>query len=151
MRTILALFALLLPATARAQPTPADEAMAAVTALFEGMKAADSSAVAHVLHPDARLVTAAVREGVPAVVPTPIPAFLAGVAGAAPGALDERLYDVEVRADGTMAAVWAPYRFYLNGQFSHCGVNQFTLARTADGWKILHILDTRRRADCTME
>jgi hypothetical protein len=47
-----------------------------------------------------------------------------------------------------MAAVWTPYNFYYNGQFSHCGVNSFQVIRFKDGWKIQYIIDTRRRTGC---
>ncbi len=141
----------LIPTTGMAQSAH-DEPMAAVTRFFEGMMASDTTLITSTLHPEARLMTALVKpDGSPAIATTPIPAFLGGVAGAAAGSLDERLYDVEVRVDGTMASVWAPYRFYLNGDFSHCGINQFVLVKIGDLWQILQIVDTRRRADCTME
>lgn len=151
MRRSLVLLALLAAPALQAQPA-SDAPMAVVTALFEGMRASDSTAMAATLHPEARLLTAMVgRDGIPTVRETPLPAFLVSVAAAEPGSLDERLYDVEVRMDGTMAVAWTPYRFYLNGAFSHCGVNQFTLVREGADWKILQIVDTRRREDCTME
>lgn len=147
---LFSLLTLLVPALA-AQTVP-DDPMVPVTELFDAMLASDSTRLAATLHPDARLMTTAVRpDGTPVLATTPIAAFLTSVAGAKPGALREKLYDVEVRVDGTMAMAWTPYRFYLGERFSHCGVNQFTLVRTADGWKILQILDTRRRDDCTME
>ena len=30
----------------------------------------------------------------------------------------------------------APYDFHRDGEFSHCGVDAFTLVRTESGWKI---------------
>jgi hypothetical protein len=47
-----------------------------------------------------------------------------------------------------MAAAWTPYRFYRNGEFSHCGVNSFQLVKMAEGWKIVYIIDTRRKEPC---
>jgi hypothetical protein len=47
-----------------------------------------------------------------------------------------------------MASVWAPYKFYLGDKFSHCGVDVFQLMKTGDGWKIIYIVDTRRKGDC---
>ncbi|MCW8981120.1 MULTISPECIES: nuclear transport factor 2 family protein [Altibacter] len=61
---------------------------------------------------------------------------------------DERLLDYKVQIDGNLAHVWTPYEFWFNGQFSHCGANAFTLARTNAGWKILHLIDSRRKTDC---
>lgn len=61
---------------------------------------------------------------------------------------EERLLDYMVQIDGNLAHVWTPYEFWFNGTFSHCGANAFTLAKTDDGWKIIHIIDSRRKNDC---
>ncbi len=39
----------------------------------------------------------------------------------------EKLLSMDIRIDGNLASVWAPYEFYLNNNFSHCGVNSFQL------------------------
>lgn len=61
---------------------------------------------------------------------------------------EERLLDYKVQIDGNLAHVWTPYEFWLNGEFSHCGANAFTLVNTDNGWKILHLIDSRRRSSC---
>lgn len=61
---------------------------------------------------------------------------------------DEKLLDYIVQVDGNLAHVWTPYEFYFNGNFSHCGANAFTLAKMDEGWKIIHIIDSRRTAGC---
>ena len=61
---------------------------------------------------------------------------------------DERILDYNVLSDGNLAHVWTPYEFWFNGTFSHCGANSFTLAFTDDGWKIINIIDSRRKAGC---
>lgn len=48
----------------------------------------------------------------------------------------ERIWDPIVQIEGNIAAVWAPYDFYLNGQFSHCGINAFHLLKVAGSWKL---------------
>jgi hypothetical protein len=62
---------------------------------------------------------------------------------------EEKLLDYQVMIDGSMAQVWTPYEFYLNGQISHFGVNCFTLQLDNNPrnpiWKIIHIIDTRRK------
>jgi len=61
---------------------------------------------------------------------------------------DEKIvYDV-IKIDGDLACVWAPYKFYLGDQFSYCGVDVFQLMRTADGWKVIYIMDTERKDNC---
>jgi hypothetical protein len=44
-----------------------------------------------------------------------------------------------------MAHVWAPYEFYINDKLSHTGVNTFTLFKEKDIWKIIYLIDTRRK------
>jgi len=61
---------------------------------------------------------------------------------------DERLLDYNVQIDGNLAHVWTPYEFWFNDVFSHCGANAFTLAKTDDGWKIVHLIDSRRKNGC---
>lgn len=61
---------------------------------------------------------------------------------------DEQLLDYKVQIDGNLAHVWTPYEFYFNGNFSHCGANAFTLAKMDDGWKIVHLIDSRRKSSC---
>jgi Putative lumazine-binding len=61
---------------------------------------------------------------------------------------EEKLLSFQVQVDGNLAHVWVPYEFWVNEVFSHCGANAFTLGKTEDGWKILHLIDSRRKAGC---
>jgi len=61
---------------------------------------------------------------------------------------DERLLDYKVEIDGNLAHVWTPYEFWLNETFLHCGANSFTLAKFDEGWKIIHLIDSRRKEGC---
>ncbi len=58
---------------------------------------------------------------------------------------NEKILSYNIQIDGSMALVWAPYEFYYNGKLSHKGVNLFTLFKETDVWKIIYIIDTRRR------
>ncbi|MDB4925096.1 nuclear transport factor 2 family protein [Mucilaginibacter sp.] len=64
------------------------------------------------------------------------------------GVYDERIVFQDIKIDGDLASVWAPYKFYLDDKFSHCGVDVFQLMKTAAGWKIIYIVDTRRKDNC---
>ena len=48
----------------------------------------------------------------------------------------ERIWNPEVRVHGPIATVWAPYDFWIDGKYSHCGIDAFDLVKTSDGWKI---------------
>jgi hypothetical protein len=64
------------------------------------------------------------------------------------GIYDERITFGDIKVDGELASVWTPYKFYLDDKFSHCGVNFFQLIKTDTGWKIVYIVDTRRKDSC---
>ena len=57
----------------------------------------------------------------------------------------ERYWDAKIITDGNIASVWAPYDFYLNGSFSHCGVDLFYLVKNNNIWKIAHFGYTRNK------
>ncbi|PZR20908.1 MAG: 3-methyl-2-oxobutanoate hydroxymethyltransferase [Flavobacterium psychrophilum] len=59
--------------------------------------------------------------------------------------VEERLLDYKIQIDGAMAHVWTPYEFYINGKLSHKGVNSFQLFKEGEIWKIIYIIDTRRK------
>jgi len=64
---------------------------------------------------------------------------------------DEKLTDYIVNSDGNIAHAWSPYEYYLDGKFSHCGANSFTLVYTDESWKILHLIDSLRIGSCKIE
>ncbi|GAB2783064.1 nuclear transport factor 2 family protein [Rhabdobacter roseus] len=120
-----------------------------VKSLFDGMRSGDSSVVRQAFLPDASLQSIVfTKEGTTKVQKEAIPNFVKAVGTPHDKVWDEQIYDLKVLLDGPMAVVWVPYKFYLGGQFSHCGVNAFTLARVGTTWKIAGITDTRRRDNC---
>jgi len=62
--------------------------------------------------------------------------------------IDERFYDPTVEISGPLASVWTEYDLYVGGEFRHCGVDAFHLALTEEGWKIVHLADTRVQDGC---
>ena len=60
----------------------------------------------------------------------------------------EKLLDYSIQVDGSMANAWTPYEFWVNGKFSHCGVNSFQMVKLEETWKIIYLIDTRRKEGC---
>ena len=58
---------------------------------------------------------------------------------------EERVLEYSIQVDGAMAHVWTPYEFYVNNKLSHKGVNAFTLFKDNGLWKIVYLIDTRRK------
>lgn len=60
----------------------------------------------------------------------------------------EKILSYTIHIDGNLASVWTPYEFYVNDKFSHCGANSFQLFNNNGNWKIIYLIDTRRKTDC---
>ncbi len=120
--------------------------------LFEGMKSGDSAAVANLFHPDVRMMTSFTSESGEAVLKEgSLQTFLEAIGTPHSEAWIEKTWDTEVRIDDSLAQVWTDYAFFVGDQFSHCGVDAFQLVRGNDGrWRIIHLIDTRRKKSCDL-
>ena len=58
------------------------------------------------------------------------------------GAITERGFRPEVRVAGPVAVVWYPYDLYVDGKWSHCGVDVFTLMKSAGRWRVAALIYT---------
>lgn len=139
------------PLRAQSAASAADEAAvrAVIAQLFDGMRARDSVMVAGAFAPGAKLISSGIKKGAPAIDPIAATEFASMVGKATGAKWDERIHDVTLQFDnGTLAAVWAPYEFYLGDTLSHCGVDAFHVAKLPEGWKIIALSDTHRREGC---
>lgn len=48
----------------------------------------------------------------------------------------ERGWNAEARVNGAIAMVWYPYDLYIDNNWSHCGVDVFTMVRQDGRWRI---------------
>jgi hypothetical protein len=117
---------------------------ATLDALFDGMRAGDSTAVRSLFAPGARIRSVEVQGDAEAVETRTADEFARAVGQARDVMWDERIWDVDIRVDGPMAAAWMPYVFYVGDERSHCGVNSVHFVRRGDAWRIQHITYTRR-------
>lgn len=149
MKKTLLLCSLLCAAGYSFAQTTEDSVKAAVNKLFEGMKNSDGGIISSAFGDSAVLQTiAGTSDGKTIIRSQKLNEFAAQVAKAPKGALDERIEFGSIKIDGPLASVWTPYKFYYNGQFSHCGVNSFQLVRFNGVWKIQYLIDTRRKQPC---
>jgi hypothetical protein len=128
---------------AQAQTTQ-DTVKQVIDQLFKGMLEADSAKVVSVFHPSAVLQTISKDAG---IRNDGFTSFGSSMKRLKPGQLDERITYGSILVDGNLASVWTPYNLYFDGKFMHCGANSFHLVRTNGAWKIVHLIDTRRK-DC---
>jgi hypothetical protein len=52
------------------------------------------------------------------------------------GRITERGFGPQVFVSGALATVWMPYDLYIDGVWSHCGVDAFTMLKVAGRWQI---------------
>lgn len=126
-----------------------DSVKAAVNELFIAMKNSDAARLTASFADSALLQTIITNKDGRTVARSEAVADFAVSIGKLPvGAADERIRFDVVKIDGPLAIVWAPYSFYFKGKFSHCGIDSFQLLRSGGIWKILYIVDTRRKEPC---
>lgn len=122
---------------------------AVIKSLFDGMRAKNADQVAAAFSKDAMMQTVIAKPEGSEVGSKAVADFVTRIASTpAETQLDERILEYQIKIDGSMASAWTPYQFYVNDKFSHCGVNSFQLVKMADGWKIVYIIDTRRKEPC---
>jgi hypothetical protein len=139
MRTTVTLVAvtLLAAANVHAQTSNADrdDVLKVVQAFFDTMTAADIEGARKILQPQGRFHAMRMRDGKPDVRAFANEEYFADLQ-ASKQKMRERIWNPEVRVSGAIATLWAPYDFWIDGKFSHCGVDAFDLIKTEDGWKI---------------
>jgi hypothetical protein len=132
-----------------AQSPKSDEAqvLAVVHALFDGMRKVDSAMVRPLFHPKARLITVDSRSP-GARIEESVEGFIQSIGRPRNELFDEQLSNVRTMIDGSLASVWADYKFFRGTTLSHCGVDHFLLVKEGGTWKIVELADTRRRENC---
>ena len=138
------------PATFTPPPYAVDSARAVASVLraLDGMLTRDTAQLrAEFAGKVPMRIAAQGRDGKPQVGAFDGDAWLGGLAGAGPR-LDERLGPAAVEIDGNLANVSAYYEFRRGDDFSHCGMDQFVLGRTAAGWKLMAVAYSVRLDGC---
>jgi len=121
-----------------------------ISLFFKGLQSGDTLLIKQTINKDLKLQTTFKnKEGKSILRNEDVSKFLNSVASKKPDDIwEEKLLSYNIQVDGTMANVWTPYEFYLNNDFSHCGVNSFQLFFDGKKWSIIYLIDTRRRQDC---
>lgn len=154
MTRLLRFIAFMIVATATGQQsTPETEVKKTIDTFFEAFHKGDTTLLKTVLADKLVLQTTYTnKEGKNQLVDEEVSKLITAI-GTRPAdqKWEEKLLDYQIKVDGTMANAWTPYEFWFNGQFSHCGVNSFQLYNDNGVWKIIYLIDTRRRQDCNQD
>jgi hypothetical protein len=118
-----------------------------VKVFFEAMTAKDVERSSTLMTADGILYGyRETAEGLQIVRPTHA-SYLEGLANRE-NELIERFWDPKVLLHDRMAVVWTPYDLYVDGEFSHCGIDSFSLLKTEQGWKITGIVFSMEAENC---
>ncbi len=136
--------------SAPASATPVSEKRAVVTAVqefFDALAAKDERRLLATVVPGGIISAQRIRDG-KLVLHSQAWADWAKSVAASNEALEERMHRPKVRVKGTIASVWTYYTFYRNEAFSHCGIDNFDMAKVDGRWKILNISYTVETEGC---
>lgn len=129
--------------------TDNDKIKASIETFFSGMRKNDTAQIRSVTDSSCFLYSVMqTKDGKTILDKEAFDGFLQQVIQLKGQSIDEQITSYSIQTDGALGVAWTPYRFYLNGQFYHCGVNVFTMIKRGDQWKIMGITDTRRRNGC---
>lgn len=124
-----------------------------VNAFFSAMKEQDTSSLRRITRNEAVLTTVfQSKDGGNQLRHESISNFIDAL-GSKPSdqVWDERVSNLHVQCNESIATVWMDYQFYLNDTFLHCGVNVFQLYNDGENWIVYGLSDTRKKANCENE
>ncbi|MBN8838400.1 MAG: nuclear transport factor 2 family protein [Sphingobacteriia bacterium] len=148
MKTILTIAILSFSVTVALAQPETDAIKQTVSNLFIAMKTGDSALLRSCFTDTAILQTILVQDHQTIIRNETVTQFAHTVSRLPKGAADERIVFGNIQQEASLATVWAPYRFYFQNIFSHCGVDHFVLIKSENKWKIQYLIDTRRKTDC---
>ena len=115
-----------------------------VNEFFEALNAKDEKKLADFFTPEANLQSVLVQNENERIINEAIEDFFTSIASLTNEVeIREEISDIHIQVDEYMAFASTNYRFFVNGNFSHKGVNYFTFVKVNEKWKIISITDTR--------
>jgi hypothetical protein len=109
--------------------------LAAVQAFFDTMAANDVAGARRILTPEGRFYAVREQDGKSTMRTFTNEEYLKTLSERKQK-VRERMWNPDVRIRGSIASVWTPYDFWIDGKLSHCGIDSFDLVKTAEGWKL---------------
>ncbi len=132
-------------AVAAGTPEEKAEVRAILDQVFDAMRAGDDETLKSLLLPDTSLDRISPDKP---VTRGDASGWIGWVGTLSPGQADEQIFDVEIHVEGPLAVAWAPFTIAIDGELRSCGVNQFTLVKHSDGWKVAYLIDTHTPEKC---
>ena len=151
IKKIIVTAALLLTFFANAQDELENEVEGVIKTFFEGFHKGDTLLMKQTMADELILHTASKnKEGKDILKTDDVKDFIKAIGSGRPvtDKWEERISSYTIKVDENLANAWTEYEFWLDGKFSHCGVNSFQLFNDNGTWKIIYLIDTRRKSSC---
>lgn len=134
---VLALFA----PCARAQTVNAESraVIAVADSLLAALSTGDNKMLARLTMDSAVVGGAGLRGGVESASLRPWTVYINRTG---PATFTERGFGATARVQDRVAQVWMPYDLYIGDNWSHCGVDTFTLMKREGRWRIASLIYT---------
>lgn len=117
--------------------------------VFDGMRESDTSKMAPHMHPNVKMQSLTIDESGNKISQlNGAEGWLNAVANNKGAVYDEQVDNLRILSDGGVATAWMDYKFYLGDELSHCGVNSFQFIKIDEKWKIIYIIDSRKKENC---
>jgi hypothetical protein len=123
------------------------EVTAVAKTFLAALSAADTATLSTLLATQAMIYSVREGDAGSAMAAVTREAFLESLGGEERELL-ERMWEPKVLVQDRVGMVWTPYDFHLNGRFSHCGIDVFTMLRGEEGWQVTNITYNVVREGC---
>ncbi len=145
----LILAAALIPGSARAQTSDHKAIMETIKTFFDGFAEGDSTKMFSQIDRTGRLIiTFNDENGQPGKRPIGMEEFVGMITRPREQPIKETFWNPEIRVHDNLASVWVEYNLWVGDVIDHCGMDNFQLFRSAEGWKIIAIADTQQKTGC---
>jgi len=149
MKKILTPVLILISISVLSQSNDRIQVLNVVNRVFEAMRTSDSTLLKSSFVENPNTFTAFIdQEGKSQLITGDFQRFINAVGQPKEQIWNEPIWNEKIDIDGNIASVWVDYAFYVDDNFSHCGVDAFHLIKQDGDWKIFHLVDTRRKVGC---
>ena len=150
MKQLFFIFTLIYALSLNAQNSDNEDVEATIVHFFEAFHKQDTTALKEMTKGNISMHSISVnKDGETTLSETDYFQFVKNIASIPKDKIfEEKIFDFIIKVDGNMAHAWVPYEFWYQEKLSHCGVNSFQLIKEEDNWKIIYLVDSRRREGC---
>lgn len=140
---------------AKAQSTAVDqktyqeknEVLNCINRFFDAFRKGDTVLMKKEMDKNLRLETIFTKNGTTTIQRETASEFIKIIGQPRKNLWDERITSAKVEIDGELANAWCEYEFYVDTNFSHCGIDNIQLYKENTTWKIFALQDTRHRGN----